>query len=543
VNLFVDNEGLCKTIPVRENSCNDMDSVRLQRKRIFELQDYIDAQYGGPGKGFFRIVTDPFEARRVANDGKLAVVLASRSRGCSAAASTTASRSATRRASTASSTRSTTSASARWRSSTSSTTRSAASPATPGRPARRQHQNRQETGRYWDMRTCDSEGPASTTVEQTTTGPARQDAIFGATFGSTPLLEPGSRAAVPGRPHCNNLGLSDLGEHLVRRMLGKGMIIDPDHLGVYAAARLLASSRPSATPASSHRTPWSTPDAEKRILNTGGFITPVRRRLDVLRQEVPRAAGRRAPALARDLGLRRRRQRSRQAGPAAARRRAEPGHVPLQVLRRLVTFERQLSGERTFDINKEGVAHYGLYADWFEDLRRSPATRSSPTCPGRDSYLRTWERRSGSRPRPAATAAALTKSGMGLTRIGIPSSSCCATRPADLAHRPLLALVRRGPRQRRPARAHGVHAGGDRRARGLDRAPAPHRRGRPGVEGLPRARRAPPRAGRPRPQRGRRAPLRLRDAARDGPLGRPDHGRGGAQPRHAALLREIAGLI
>ena len=30
-----------------------------------ELQDYIDAQNGGPGKGLFRIVTDPFEARRV----------------------------------------------------------------------------------------------------------------------------------------------------------------------------------------------------------------------------------------------------------------------------------------------------------------------------------------------------------------------------------------------------------------------------------------------------------------------------------------------
>ena len=28
------------------------------------------------------------------------------------------------------------------------------------------------------------------------------------------------------------------------------------------------------------------------------------------------------------------------------------------------------TGERTFDYTKEGVAHYGLYADWFEDLRR-----------------------------------------------------------------------------------------------------------------------------------------------------------------------------
>ncbi len=39
------------------------------------LQDYIDAQFGGPGKGFFRIVKTPAEARSVINDGKLAVVL------------------------------------------------------------------------------------------------------------------------------------------------------------------------------------------------------------------------------------------------------------------------------------------------------------------------------------------------------------------------------------------------------------------------------------------------------------------------------------
>ncbi len=75
VNLFVDNEQLCSVVAYRTNPCNDMDSVRLQRNRILELQDYIDAQYGGPGRGFFRIVTDPFEARRVINDGKMAVVM------------------------------------------------------------------------------------------------------------------------------------------------------------------------------------------------------------------------------------------------------------------------------------------------------------------------------------------------------------------------------------------------------------------------------------------------------------------------------------
>ena len=52
-----------------------MDGVRLQARRLRELQDYIDAQHGGPGKGWFRIVTDPFEARRQINAGKLAVVM------------------------------------------------------------------------------------------------------------------------------------------------------------------------------------------------------------------------------------------------------------------------------------------------------------------------------------------------------------------------------------------------------------------------------------------------------------------------------------
>src|SRR5918999_451185 len=40
-----------------------MSSVRLQNKRIRELENYIDAQNGGPGKGWFRIVTEPFGCR------------------------------------------------------------------------------------------------------------------------------------------------------------------------------------------------------------------------------------------------------------------------------------------------------------------------------------------------------------------------------------------------------------------------------------------------------------------------------------------------
>ncbi|MEO6697796.1 MAG: hypothetical protein ABIR53_00210 [Paraperlucidibaca sp.] len=54
--------------------CNDMRLGIAQVKYLFQLQDYVDAQEGGPGKGWFRIVRSPQEARRVINDGKLAVV-------------------------------------------------------------------------------------------------------------------------------------------------------------------------------------------------------------------------------------------------------------------------------------------------------------------------------------------------------------------------------------------------------------------------------------------------------------------------------------
>lgn len=60
--------------PVRY-SCNDMVSVDRQIEEAYAMQDYIDAQEGGPGQGWFRIVTSPAEAREVILDGKMAVVL------------------------------------------------------------------------------------------------------------------------------------------------------------------------------------------------------------------------------------------------------------------------------------------------------------------------------------------------------------------------------------------------------------------------------------------------------------------------------------
>ncbi|MFO0696214.1 MAG: hypothetical protein U0230_21800 [Polyangiales bacterium] len=56
-------------------SCNEMVSADRIISAAYALERYIDAQAGGPGKGWFRIVTTPADARRVIGEGKLAVIL------------------------------------------------------------------------------------------------------------------------------------------------------------------------------------------------------------------------------------------------------------------------------------------------------------------------------------------------------------------------------------------------------------------------------------------------------------------------------------
>lgn len=75
VNHLVHNEVLCGINPQKQNDCDPMEAILLQIQRMYEMQNYIDAQHGGPGEGWFQIVTSPGEARDVIGDGKLAVIL------------------------------------------------------------------------------------------------------------------------------------------------------------------------------------------------------------------------------------------------------------------------------------------------------------------------------------------------------------------------------------------------------------------------------------------------------------------------------------
>src|SRR5699024_1014531 len=73
-DLLVTNGVLCKIYWLGDAPCDGMDVARLQMRELRAMQDYIDAQYGGPGRGWFRIVEDPAHARAVIESGRLAVV-------------------------------------------------------------------------------------------------------------------------------------------------------------------------------------------------------------------------------------------------------------------------------------------------------------------------------------------------------------------------------------------------------------------------------------------------------------------------------------
>jgi hypothetical protein len=67
-----------------------------------------------------------------------------------------------------------------------------------------------------------------------------------------------------------------------------------------------------------------------------------------------------------------------------------------------VRIQKQRAGKRVYDINKDGVAQYGLYPDWVEDLRkvagRDGGKIVDDMARGPEAYLQMWERAEGIAP-------------------------------------------------------------------------------------------------------------------------------------------------
>jgi hypothetical protein len=389
VTNLVDNEALCSIMTTRTNPCNDMSSVRIQSRDLYALQNYIDAQSGGPGKGWFRIVTNPFQARQVINEGKLAVIEGievSRIFGCGE---------------------------------------------TDGVPQCNESQidaglkevhelgvrtffpihefnnafggtkmisgdlgvlinagNRLETGSFFNLQPCSSETqdaeqlsfPVAGTLAQLLTGP------FSSLTGGSPVPIYGSG------PQCNTQGITNLGSYLIGQMIKDHFIIQLDHMDskTATAALSIATAAHYSGVVSAHC--CSSPQLFKQIYSDGGFVSepvsPAPGFVTIEQRDKAEADPRYhfGFGYGSDMnGL------AEQPGPSA------PSiSYPFKSYLGNVTFGEEQWGKRSFDLNTDGLANYGMYADWLRavQIAGGPSVMND-MFQGAESYLEMWERAYG----------------------------------------------------------------------------------------------------------------------------------------------------
>ncbi len=404
VNLLVENNKLCELYPLKRNSCDDMDSIRLQAKDMRALEDYVDAQSGGPGQGWYRIVTTPDEARKVINAGKLAVVMGIETSvpfGCTqklgvpdlkcTKATIDKQLDEVRKMGV--------SQMELVNKFDNALAGVAGDEGATGYLVN--SANTLETGSPWRMQTCNPNDPEVHDKDQDNSVPAEmpsQDALFGAVANVSGISLP-AVPVYPAKHHCNSMGLTGLGEHTIRGLAKRHMLFDPDHMSVKArkSSLDLIDSMGYSGVLSSHS--WSTPDAYPRIYQEHGFIAPYagdsngfvdkwKRHLTWANPETYWGIG--FGADINGLGA--------QGNPRPDAATNHPVTYPFTTLGG-VKVDQQVSGQRVYDINKDGVSHYGLYPDWIQDLKMQAGDDIvKDMARGPEAYLQMWERAYGIKP-------------------------------------------------------------------------------------------------------------------------------------------------
>jgi microsomal dipeptidase-like Zn-dependent dipeptidase len=415
VDDLVENVALCDIYPIKHNSCRDMDSVRLQYRRIHELEEYIDAQNGGPGMGWFRIVRTPFEARRVINEGKLAVVLGietSEIFNCGGSeqfprcsrqqivegldeieAMGVASFFPIHKFDNAL-------GGVRFDGGTFGAVINAA--------------NFKQTGHFWEIERCQGEREDNA---QDTALPAEADIIDAGLFA---LLPAGALPVYPPPPHCNKLGLTPLGEFVVEEMIDRGLMVEVDHMSQKSANRAIELAEGSGYSGvlSSHS--WMDPHLRERVYSLGGFVEPITSSPESFIDEWHQLRDASDPRFKFGIGFGADANGFHAQPPARGADKPSPVTYPFKSLDGRITFDRQVSGQRTYDVNVDGVAQYGLHPDWMEQLRLLAGQPiADDLMNGAEAYLQTWERAIGV-PGPTALAPpkTLAPSGFGPLRLG-----------------------------------------------------------------------------------------------------------------------------
>jgi microsomal dipeptidase-like Zn-dependent dipeptidase len=388
----VEDQPICEIETVKTHSCDETTAVRQQVQELRGLQNYIDAQAGGRGRGWFRLVYNPRQARDMIERGKLAVLIGIESSnlfGCSEQMGVPqcGRRDIDRGIRNARRLGVRTVFPMHW----TDNAFGGAAIEGDGRGTFINVLERFQTGHYFRTGPCPEPGQGETMGSLS---------AFELSFLSNyfPAAKPIAQEPFPVYPagiQCNVKGLTPLGAYLIRRLMANHMLIEMDHMSEWARESVLRMAKRRRYPLVSSHT------------GTGGYWTP-----DQLRQlyalgGMAAARADAAPALAARIGeLKNYRSRRHFFGvglgtdtggfsslpgprPDAAQ---SPVTYPFRGYYCNVTFQREQSGTRTFDLNTDGVAQYGLIPDLLADMQQhggGPAMRS--LFRSAEAYLQMWQ--------------------------------------------------------------------------------------------------------------------------------------------------------
>ncbi len=388
----VEDDELCRVQKRRSHPCAEPVAIAQQVRVLRGLERYVDRRSGGRGRGFFRLVYTPRQARGVIERGKLAVIIGVESSnpfGCrlKGGRSVCTAKDVDRGLAAYHRLGIRTLFVAHW------FDNAFAGAALEGglKGLFINAMNRLETGHYLRVSRCPHAGQGE---EPAAPSKAVIDLVAPVFRGVSKL----AGLPVPSYPQgrrCNARGLSPLGVHLVRRMMKLHMIIEADHMSERARDRLLRIAAARRYPVVSGHNgtggAWTNGELRK-LYSVGGIAATTLSAAPDLIRSIRRFAGfghgRRdfGVPLGSDVG-----GFASLPGPSSG---ATPLRYPFEAFRGDVTFRRQRTGSRTFDLNTDGVAHYGLLADLIADVQRRPGGRRalSSLFHSAEAYLDMWQR-------------------------------------------------------------------------------------------------------------------------------------------------------
>jgi microsomal dipeptidase-like Zn-dependent dipeptidase len=433
VVYLVENQVLCQvqstvnpiSLTGGNNSCDTMDSVFLQIEKLQGMIDYVDAQYGGPGKGFMRIVRSPAQARAAIAEGKLALLLgveASEVLNCGE-------RDYCDRNVVDNHLDALYDAGVRVMYPVHKFDNHFAGTSLQGGLVH--FGQKLSTGHWFDTENCDDHTDAYD--GQHVRGQLMESGIPGVPELPVQVVQNLIGNLGPQYPQgveqCNAKGLTELGTYLVNRMIDKNMILDLDHLSARAATMVMniVDARHYSGVVSTHGWMLMGKDGEgdtstsddplhatfRRLIAAGGFIAPLNRDSGSLIGEVEEYllahVEAQHPGLSREQLLQRLRDMPiadlpgvgigvDMGGLATMARPADKAPEYPFVNEFGIAFDHLGDGNgRRFNLADDGVAQYGMLADHMAQVREeSGATGRSyvydSVMNSAESYLRMWER-------------------------------------------------------------------------------------------------------------------------------------------------------